>query len=110
MSIVGILLLILLAYVVFNAAWGLSGLIIALFVWGLIGFLAGQLTRGRGFGILGNILLGLAGGIFGNMVLSALGLGGLANVPLVAGTIGAVLLIALADFLTKNSGKRKLRI
>jgi uncharacterized membrane protein YeaQ/YmgE (transglycosylase-associated protein family) len=109
MSVVGILLLVLLAYVAFNAAWGLGGLIIALFVWGLIGFLAGQLTKGRGFGILGNILLGLAGGIFGNFVLSALGLGGLANIPLAAGVIGAVLLIALADFLTQNGGKRKLR-
>lgn len=110
MSAVGIVLLILLAYVAFNAAWGLGGLLVALLVWGLIGFLAGQLTKGRGFGILGNILLGLAGGIFGNMVLSLLGLGGLANVPLVAGVIGAVLLIALADFLSQNSGKRKLRI
>lgn len=110
MSIVAILLLVVLAYVLFNTAWGLSALIVALVVWGLIGFLAGVLTRGRGFGILGNILLGLAGGIFGNMVLSLLGLGSLANVPLVAGIIGAILLIALADLLMRNGGKRRLRI
>lgn len=110
MNLVGILLLVLLAYVAFNAAWGIGGLIVALLIWGLIGFLAGVLMRGRGFGILGNILLGLAGGIFGNIVLSLLGLGSLANVPLLAGVIGAVLLIALADLLTRGANGRRLRI
>jgi len=111
MSVLGILLLLLLAYVAFNTVWGLAGLILALLIWALIGYIAGQIARGHGFGPLGNVLVGLAGGIAGNLVLGMLGLRGLANIPLVGGivvgVIGALLIIALADFINQSSAKRK---
>jgi uncharacterized membrane protein YeaQ/YmgE (transglycosylase-associated protein family) len=110
MSVLGILLLVLLAYVAFNTVWGLAGLILALLIWALIGYIAGQIARGHGFGPLGNVLVGLAGGITGNLVLGMLGLRGLTNLPLggiIVGVIGALLIIALADFINQSGTKRK---
>ncbi|TNE60946.1 MAG: GlsB/YeaQ/YmgE family stress response membrane protein [Alphaproteobacteria bacterium] len=60
----------------------------------LVGWLAGQIVRGRGYGIFGNILIGLVGGLIGGFLFGLLGLGptGLIG-DLIAGTVGAVLLV-----------------
>lgn len=105
-----ILLLILIVFIVLSVAGslaaGLVGLIIGLLIWMFIGFLTGRLVRGRGYGPIGDILLGLVGGWVGSFIMRATGLdwgtqGGLIG-TIVAGVIGALLVVGLIHVVTRN--------
>jgi uncharacterized membrane protein YeaQ/YmgE (transglycosylase-associated protein family) len=71
-------------------------LITAIIVGGFAGFLAGKIMRGEGYGILANIILGLLGGVIGGFILPFAGLHTTGMIgDIVAGTIGAVILVAV---------------
>ena len=75
----------------------------AILIGGVAGFLAGKLMRGEGYGILGNIILGILGGVVGGFVLMIAGLHAAGWIgKIVAGTLGAVILVALFG---KKKGK-----
>ncbi len=68
----------------------------AILIGGLAGFLAGQIMKGSGYGILANIILGVLGSIIGGVIFGILGFHTSNLVgDIVAGTVGAVTLIAL---------------
>jgi uncharacterized membrane protein YeaQ/YmgE (transglycosylase-associated protein family) len=68
------------------------------------GFLAGAIMKGGGFGWVINLLLGLAGALVGGWLLGILGvnLGDGIVGSLIAATLGAVLLIFIANLLNKK--------
>lgn len=70
------------------------GFIVALIIGGLAGYIAGRLMDAD-FGIVMNVVLGVGGAFVFNIVLFLLGFGGGGNIigQLVAGVIGACLLI-----------------
>jgi uncharacterized membrane protein YeaQ/YmgE (transglycosylase-associated protein family) len=72
--------------------------VIAWIVIGLIaGWLAGKISQGRGFGCLANLVLGLVGALLGGWIFMKLGvLGGGMIYSIVAATVGAVILVAIA--------------
>lgn len=109
-GLIAMIILLILAFVVAKVLFGVVfALAIPILFWMFTGFLAGQLMHGRGYGIFGNIALGLLGGIVGTLVLSALGLAGIGQVPLigsiVVGVFGAILLIFLMRLIDPNFGK-----
>lgn len=68
------------------------------------GFLAGFIMKGKGFGWLINLLLGIAGAMIGGWLLGVLGVNlgeGIVG-SLITATIGAVLLIFLANLINKK--------
>lgn len=77
-------------------AWLLTGLV--------AGWIAGQITRGEGFGCLGNIALGIVGAIIGGALFSLADFEGAAGIlgSIVIATIGAVLLLALANLIGRR--------
>lgn len=91
MSILGIILLFGLMFFLFQGAWTILELVIAVLVWALVGYLAGRITRGRGFGFLGNVAIGMLGAVVGNFLAYALRLWSLASIPLVGGILVGVL-------------------
>lgn len=99
-SIVIVIVLILAAlWLTFAVVAPLAGLVLTVLWWILVGYLAGRLLRGRGYGPVGDGLLGLAGGVVGNAIFGILGfwLGPLGS--LVAGVLGAVLLVFVVRLL-----------
>lgn len=70
----------------------------------IAGYLAAKLRRGKSLGLLFNIFIGLIGGVLGGYVLS------LFHLPvessflprLATSTLGAILLLLLADFFSKK--------
>ena len=76
MSVIGIIVLLVLIVVGFQAlaaVLGLTiGLIIALLPAMFAGYLAGHIISGAGYGAVANVLLGLGGGIVGNILLNLL--------------------------------------
>jgi len=111
MGVVGIVLLLVVAFVLLSSVWSISGLVIALLIWGLIGYLAGRLVRGYGYGPVGNVLLGLTGGVTGSLLLGLIGLGSIRSIPLIGGIVvgvfGAMVVIAGVNLLRGSSGKAK---
>ncbi len=91
MNILGLAVLLFIAFVVFRSAWSLVELVIAIAIWGIAGYLAGQITRGRGFGLFGNIAIGMLGAIVGNFLAYSLRLWTLVSIPLVGGIIVGVI-------------------
>ena len=72
----------------------------------LAGWLSGKLTRGAGFGLAGDLCLGLAGGVIGGWIFALLGIGNYGYIgSLVAATVGAILLLALARLLAGGRGR-----
>lgn len=71
----------------------------------LAGYIAGKLRRGKSLGLLLNILIGLVGGVLGGYLLNLIGIynGGSFLARLATSTLGAILLLAIADFF---GGKR----
>ena len=81
-------------------AWLLVGLIAGAF--------AGLLVRGRGFGCIGDIVVGLIGSFIGAIIDSALDWGQLHFCGSVfVSFLGAVILVAILEFLTGGFKKRK---
>ena len=70
----------------------------------LAGYIASKIRRGKSLGLLLNILIGLIGGVLGGYLLQLLGIpGGTSLLPrLATSTLGAILLLVLADFLSKR--------
>jgi len=86
--------------------------IIAWIVLGAIaGYLAGFLVKGdEGLGVIGHIVLGIVGAIIGGFICSALniGSGGAQNgdiniVSIIVSVIGAIIVVFIANFFTRNS-------
>lgn len=79
------------------------GLIGFLLIGTIAGWLAGQFVKGRGFGLLGNMAVGVVGALIGGFVFRFVGL-----VPyttcgsLVTATIGAIILLGLAQVLREK--------
>ncbi|MDX6751705.1 GlsB/YeaQ/YmgE family stress response membrane protein [Geminicoccaceae bacterium 1502E] len=79
-------------------------LILFLAIGALAGWIAGNLMRGGGFGLWRNMALGVVGSIAGGVVVTILGFtpwGLLGN--LITATLGAVLVLWLADLLKKRA-------
>ena len=101
MSIIGIIVLVVLILLGFQAlvaVLGLTiGLIIALLPSMFTGFLAGHIMSGGGYGPVANVLLGLGGGIVGNILLNLLdiqvGDGWVERIAV--GVVGAIVLVWL---------------
>lgn len=91
MNILGLTVLLLIAFFVFSNVWSLIELAIAVAVWGVVGYIAGQITRGRGFGLVGNVAIGILGAIVGNFLAYALRLWSIAKIPLIGGILVGVL-------------------
>jgi uncharacterized membrane protein YeaQ/YmgE (transglycosylase-associated protein family) len=78
------------------------------FIWFLLiglcaGWLAGHYTKGRGFGLAGNLIIGVAGAVVGGFLLELLRFttnGLLAK--LITATVGAVVLLAVLQYATKQ--------
>lgn len=77
------------------------GLIGWLIIGGLAGLIAGNLQRGRGFGCIGNIIIGIVGAYIGGWLFAQLGIRETFGVcgSLIVATIGAVILLFVADLL-----------
>lgn len=74
---------------------------VCLAIGALAGGLAGQFLRGGGYGLVANILIGMAGGILGGFIfdwINIIDVGDLLD-PLIAGALGAIVLLALAGFI-----------
>jgi uncharacterized membrane protein YeaQ/YmgE (transglycosylase-associated protein family) len=81
------------------------GFILTLIIGGLAGWLAGKIMRGGGFGVLLNILIGVIGSFIGGSMFWLLGLRATGLIgSLIAATLGAIVLIYLADYL---AGRRR---
>ncbi len=81
-------------------AWLLVGLIAGAF--------AGLVVRGRGFGCIGDIVIGLIGSLIGAILDSALDWGQLHFCGSVfVSFLGAVILVAILEFLTGGFNKRR---
>ncbi len=112
MSVIGIIVLLLLIVVGFQAlaaVLGLTiGLIIALLPAMFAGYLAGHIISGAGYGAVANVLLGLGGGIVGNILLNLLnievGSGWVERIAV--GVVGAIVLVWLGR-ITGVGEKRK---
>ncbi len=64
------------------------------------GWLAGQITKGRGFGWLGNLIVGVIGSLLGSFVFGLIGIAAYGLMGrLVMATFGAVMLLALLNFI-----------
>ena len=83
----------------------LGSILGSIIIGALAGFIASKLRKGRSLGLLLNIIIGLIGGVLGGFVLSILGFsdGGSFLARLAPSTLGAILLLAIADFF---GGKR----
>ncbi len=70
----------------------------------LAGYIAGKLRRGKSLGLLLNILIGLVGGVLGGYLLNLIGIynGGSFLARLATSTLGAIVLLLLADVLSKK--------
>jgi uncharacterized membrane protein YeaQ/YmgE (transglycosylase-associated protein family) len=80
-------------------------LIVTLIIGGLAGWLAGKIMRGGGFGVPMNILIGVIGSFVGNAMFWLLGLSATGVIGrLIVATLGAIILIYLADYLAKRKG------
>ncbi len=69
---------------------------------GVAGWLAGLIVEGYGFGLLGNIALGILGAAVAGLSMAALGVHVETTMGnIIASTVGAVLLLLLADLLRR---------
>jgi len=78
-------------------------LIYFLIIGAIAGWLAGQIMKGSGFGAIGNIVVGVVGALIGGFLFRLLGflpMGLIAQ--LISATVGAVILLWLAGYLTKK--------
>lgn len=78
---------------------GVDGLI-CLAVGAILGVLAGPFLRGGGLGTLGNVIVGALGGVLGGYFfdwINIIDVGDYAD-PIIAGAVGAVVLLAVAGF------------
>ncbi len=79
------------------------------FVWfiligALAGFLAGKIMKGTGFGFLKNLVVGIIGGLVGGWVFDLLQLKSVGLIgSLITATVGAVILLALMNWLTRKT-------
>ena len=81
------------------------GIILTLVIGGVAGWLAGKIMRGGGFGVLMNIVVGIIGSFVGNAMFWLLGLSATGFIGrLIVATLGAVVLIYVADYLAKRRG------
>ncbi len=67
----------------------------------VLGWLAGPFMRGGGYGLVVNIVIGAVGGVLGGFIfdwINILDLGDLLD-PLIAGALGAVVVLAIASVL-----------
>jgi uncharacterized membrane protein YeaQ/YmgE (transglycosylase-associated protein family) len=68
----------------------------------IAGWLTGKLMRGAGYGILMDLFLGLVGAVVGGWIFGLLGLHAYGFIgSLTTSTVGAVVLVALARFLSR---------
>jgi|GEM_PF-651236 len=109
-GLIALIILLIVAFVMAKVLFGVAlALVIPILFWMFTGYLTGQVMRGRGYGVFGNIALGLLGGITGTLVLSALGLAGIGQVPIIGsiivGVFGAIVLIFLMRLIDPNFGK-----
>lgn len=83
----------------------MMSLIVTLIIGGLAGWLAGRIMRGGGFGVLMNVVIGVIGSFIGNALFWLLGLAATGLIGrLIVATLGAVVLIYVADYLAKRKG------
>ena len=84
------------------------GIAIVIATWMLAGHLAAKLVRGQDYGFVGNTALGFVGGVVGSLVLGLFGLGHMGNLwligGLVAGVVGAVILLYAMQFFSDQDG------
>ena len=68
----------------------------------IAGWLTGKLMRGAGYGLLMDLFLGLVGAVVGGWIFGILGLHAYGFIgSLTTATVGAVVLVALARFLSR---------
>jgi len=68
----------------------------------IAGWLTGKLMRGAGYGILMDLVLGLVGAVIGGWIFGLVGLHSYGFMgSLTTATVGAVVLVALARFLSR---------
>ena len=68
----------------------------------IAGWLTGKLMRGAGYGLLMDLFLGLVGAVVGGWIFGLLGLHAYGFIgSLTTATVGAVVLVALARFLSR---------
>ena len=81
----------------------LVGIIIMLVIGAVAGWLAGLVYSGAGFGLIGNIVVGILGAIIAGALLP-----GVLQFPTIIGeivsaAIGAVILLALVNFVSRRA-------
>jgi uncharacterized membrane protein YeaQ/YmgE (transglycosylase-associated protein family) len=72
---------------------------VCLAIGAVLGWLAGPFMRGGGYGLIANIVIGMLGGVLGGFIfdwINILDLGDLLD-PLIAGALGAVVVLAIAS-------------
>ena len=78
------------------------------FIWYILiglaaGFIAGKLVKGGGFGLWVNLLVGIIGGVLGGWLFGILGLHTSSIIgSLLTSVVGAVVLLWLADFISRR--------
>ena len=83
----------------------MSTIIFWLIFGAIAGWIAGKIMRGGGFGVLMNIVIGVVGSFVGNAMFWLLGLSATGFIGrLIVATLGAIILIYLADYLAKRKG------
>ncbi|MEM6282223.1 MAG: hypothetical protein AAF787_08535 [Chloroflexota bacterium] len=81
------------------------GFILRLVGWMFAGAIAGRILRGEGYGPVADIALGIAGGVVGSVLFRLVGLGGLAQAPLLSilvGAVGAVVFVWVIRLFNRN--------
>jgi uncharacterized membrane protein YeaQ/YmgE (transglycosylase-associated protein family) len=72
----------------------------------LAGWIAGKLIRGQGYGIVADIALGLVGAVIGQWLFGHLGIPVYSRLSFLAmATVGAVILVGAAHFLSGASSR-----
>lgn len=78
------------------------------FIWYILiglaaGFIAGKLVKGGGFGLWVNMLVGIIGGVLGGWLFGILGIHTSSIIgSLLTSVVGAVVLLWLADFISRR--------
>ncbi|MFN8530222.1 MAG: GlsB/YeaQ/YmgE family stress response membrane protein [Anaerolineae bacterium] len=101
MSIILLILLLIAVLFVLSLITKIAfALFLPVLLWAFSGWLAGKLVNGRGSGLIQDVLLGLAGGFVGGFLFGGGGL----LAQFIFGTIGAVLVVVVINFL---QGRRR---
>ena len=85
--------------------------IVCLVVGAIVGWLAGQIMKGGGFGLIGNVVIGMVGSAISGLLfdwINIMDIGDLLD-PIIAGAIGAAIVLAIADAFRRMSSPQRQR-